>query len=293
MHWLAGLERICATDAPLAELTWYGLGGPARWLLTPSDEQELATVLQRCTQHGVEWRVLGRGANVLVRDEGFDGAVIRLSAPHWGVVSFEPPHVTAGGGAEFAELINGCAEQGLAGLENLAGIPGTVGGMVRMNAGGKYGSVSEYVRAARLMTREGRIETRGAEQLGFVYRHCELGGALVLAATFELTPATPEAVRTRFREIFGAKGAAQPPMGARSAGCVFKNPAGESAGRLIDEAGLKGRRAGGAAISQRHANFIVAQPGACARDVLDLIELARERVRDATGIDLELEIDVW
>ncbi len=293
MHWLAGLERISATDAPLAELTWYGLGGPARWLLSPGCEEELATILRRCAQHDIDWRVLGRGANVLVRDEGFDGAVIRLSAPHWQTVSFESPLVTAGGGTDFPGLVKDSVDRGLAGLDNLAGIPGTVGGIIRMNAGGKYGTASEYVSQVRLMTRDGEIETRTADQLGFAYRHCELDGALVLAATFELTPADRETVRGRFRAVLGDKGATQPPMGAHSAGCIFKNPPGEPAGKLIDVAGLKGQRIGGATISERHANFIVAHPGACARDVLDLIDVVRKRVRSATGVELELEIEVW
>jgi UDP-N-acetylmuramate dehydrogenase len=304
MTWSSGLEAICQADVPLRERTWYGLGGAARWFLTPRDEDELATVLRRCSEHGIRWRVLGRGANVLIRDHGFDGAVIHLAGPAWETVRYEPPTVPADSGVErclvhaaagvdFPRLVRDTIERGLVGLENLAGIPGTVGGAVRMNAGGRHGCLAQYLREARLAAPDGQVRVCPLAELDFGYRSSSVEGCIVTAATFELATGDRAAALERFRRIWNDKYAAQPPLSARSAGCVFKNPPGQPAGKLIDQAGLKGRRCGGAEISSRHANFILAHPGATAQDVLDLITLARERVRDTAGVELELEVEVW
>ena len=293
MHWYSGLEAICQPEAPLAPHTWYGLGGPARWLLSPRSEEELATVLRRCTEHRVPWHVLVKGANVLVRDEGFAGAVIKLSEPAWEVTRFDDPRVHAAAGVDFPRLVRQTIARGLLGLEALAGIPGTVGGEVRMNAGGKHGYLAQFVTSASLMTPAGDVQVRSNSELGFGYRSTRLDGAIVLEATLVLTPGDVSAAMERFREIWNEKYATQPPVSAKSAGCIFKNPPGHAAGRLVDEAGLKGVRRGQAEISPRHANFIMAYPGARAADVLDLIALAQQRVRARTGIELEPEVDIW
>lgn len=293
MPWCDGLAEICRPDVPLGPYTWYGLGGPARWLVEPRDEAELVDVLRRLANAEVPWRILGHGANLLVRDAGVAAAVIRLTGPAWDWVRYAPPGVHAGGGADFPKLVKHACERGLVGLENLAGIPGTLGGIVRQNAGGKYGSISQYAREVRLALPTGELVTRRAEELHFAYRHTDLGGGIVVAATLALVPGNGEEVMQRFRQIWSEKHASQPAVAQKSCGCIFKNPPGQAAGRLIDEAGLKGTRRGGAEISPRHANFIVAGPGASAANVLDLIELARERVRARTGIELELEVEIW
>lgn len=294
MPWFDGLEAICRTDVPLSEHTWYGLGGPASWLLTPRNEAELCEVLRRCAENHVPWRILGRGANVLVRDEGFDGAVIMLDGPAWEQISFDdPPRVRAGAGADFPRLVRETVQRGLAGLESLAGIPGTVGGAVRMNAGGTHGSVSDHVTSVRLVQPDGRAYDRPAAAIHFGYRSTRLDGAIIAAATFELKPDNDDTAPQRYRAIWNEKYSTQPPVSARSAGCIFKNPPGHAAGKLIDNLGMKGERSGGAEISPQHANFILAHEGARARDVLDLIQRARERVRQHTGVSLELEIEIW
>lgn len=293
MSWCSGLEDICRSDVPLSEHTWYGLGGPARWFVTPRSEDELVQVLARCAAQAIPWRILGRGANVLVRDAGVDAAVIHLTGPAWDSICFEDTLAHVGGGADFTRVAKQAVERGLVGLENLAGIPGSMGGIIHMNAGGRYGSIAQYVRDAHLATPDGQRLTRSAAQLGFTYRHCALDGAIVTAVTLALQPGDREATLARFREIWTEKHATQPPVAAKSAGCIFKNPPGHAAGKLIDEAGLKGTRRGGAEISSRHANFIVAYPGARAQDVLDLITLAQERVYRATGLTLELEVELW
>lgn len=293
MSWCSGLEAICRRDVPLRDYTWYGLGGPAAWLVTPRDEGELAQTLVQCTVARLPWRVLGRGANLLVRDAGFDGVVIRLSGPAWERTWFDPPHAHAGAGADFPKLVKQCVERGLLGLENLVGIPGSVGGAIRQNAGGRHGSVADYVHTVRLVRSDGSVRAHSAAELGFGYRRSQLDGGVVSAATFALQSGDSAAGLARYRALWNEKYASQPPLSAKSAGCVFKNPPGRAAGRLIDEAGLKGRRCGAAEISPKHANFIVAHPGATTQNVLDLITLARDRVFERTGIRLELELEVW
>ncbi len=297
MNCFAGLEAICQADAPLSGCTWYELGGPARWLLTPRDEGELAAVLERCRTHRLRWRVLGRGANVLVHDAGFDGAVIKLAGPAWEELRWEDPAVYAAAGVDFHSLVKQSVERGLGGLENLAGIPGTVGGLVRMNAGGKYGEIGQYTRSVRIMDGEGRIESWEAGRVGFSYRHTDIGARIVLGASFQLQPGERAALLERFQTIWKQKAAEQPALSGRTAGCIFKNPTAGGqrlgAGLLIDETGLKGTRIGGAEVSHKHANFIEAHAGATAQDVIDLIELVRQRVHERTGIRLELEVDVW
>jgi len=291
MSWWRGFEAIVRPEVPLGPHTWYKLGGPAAWLCEPRNPPELAALLARLRDAGVLWRVLGCGANVLVSDEGWRGAVIHLAGDFARV---ELTHtVTAAAGADFPRLIRRTIRSGLVGLEVLAGIPGSVGGLIRMNAGGKYGEVGQFVRDVTLLDRHGNLVERTAAEVGFRYRHTDLDGCIVLAARFALARGDAEAALRRHRAIWQEKYASQPPVSERSAGCIFKNPAGHSAGRLLDQAGLKGVRVGGAEISARHANFIVAHEGATAGHVIDLIRLAQDRVWNTSGIKLELEIDIW
>jgi len=295
MSWWSGLEDICQLDAPLADLTWYRLGGPARWLFTPTNEGQLAEILRRCRDNDVPWRVLGRGANILVRDEGVDAAVIHLAGASWEQVTWHADGVTAVAGAEFPHLVKQAAERGLAGLEPLAGIPGSVGGIIRMNAGGRYGEICEVLAHARVMDSAGEVSERSPEALGMAYRHTELAGCIVLGGTFRLHQEDSTTVMERFQRIWKEKHANQPAMSKRSSGCIFKNPATAPAGKLIDEADLKGTRSanGMAEISTVHANFIVARAGARTQDVLDLIALAQRRVQEHAGVALELEVEIW
>ena len=316
MSWYSEFDSICQTDAPLSRYTWYKLGGPARWLFEPRDETELARLVARCREAGVSWRVLGHGANLLVRDAGFDGAVIRLE--HCGldeaaiadcglrIAEFDRPdsnksaiatdtenHIAINAGADFPKFVRKTIGQGLVGLEVLAGIPGTIGGIVRMNAGGRYGEVKDFVRAVRIVDAVGGLRWLTCEQVGFRYRHTDLQDCVIVGAAFELQEGDPQAALDRFRDIWNEKYDQQPPVSARSAGCIFKNPPGHSAGRLIDQAGLKGARVGGAEISEKHANFIVAQNGATAADVLALIETAQRRVLEQFGVRIETEVEIW
>jgi UDP-N-acetylmuramate dehydrogenase len=292
MSWLSEFEGRIEPDVPLSPLTWFKLGGRARHMFMPADEAQLARMVQRVRQEEVPSRVLGGGANVLIRDDGVNGLVIRLSEPAFRQVRYKDDVVTATGGADLMKLSLQCSRRGLSGLECLAGIPGTVGGAIRMNAGGRFGQISDVVRSVRLMTADGVMVTRTAEELGFGYRRSKIGPCVVVSAELQLRPDDPQQVLARFHEIWEYKKATQP-LSENSAGCIFKNPQGASAGKLIDQAGLKGASQGAASVSVDHANFIITREGATASDVLKLVDRIRARVMAEFGVELELEIDVW
>ncbi len=288
----AGLDPIVQEHAPLAPLTWYRIGGPARYLVRPRTPAELADVARRCVDHGLPMRVLGLGANLLVGDAELPGAVIRLDADAWRDVRIDGTTVVAGAGADLQKLIVRTVRAGLAGLESLAGIPGSVGGSVRMNAGGKFGDLGSAVRRVTVMDSAGNAFDRLKDDLIFGYRTTNITAPFILGATLELEADDPDRLVRRTKEIWMYKRNSQP-LSGKSCGCVFKNPPGRSAGALIDAAGLKGTRVGGAEVSPKHANFIVAHPGCRAADVLSLIARIVGRVRDHAGVELEREVQVW
>ena len=292
MNWFSEFAGRIEHDVPLSPLTWFKLGGCARHVYRPAEEDQLARMVGRAHCDDIPTRVLGGGANVLIRDDGVDGVVVRLDDAVFQKVEYQGERVIAAGGADLMRLTRECARRGLAGLECMAGIPGTVGGAIRMNAGGKHGAIGETVSSARLLTPEGDLEVLRAEQLGFGYRRSAVGPRIVLSAELQLRQDDPRRVLARYEDIWECKKTSQP-FGENSAGCVFKNPPGESAGRLIDEAGMKGESIGGARVSREHANFIVTRKGATADDVLRLMDRIRQTVRRQSGIELELEIDIW
>jgi UDP-N-acetylmuramate dehydrogenase len=237
-------------------------------------------------------RVLGGGSNLLVRDEGVPGVVLRLSHPAFSNITADGTIVTAGAGASLSHLISHSVKAGLAGLDTLVGIPGTVGGALHGNAGGKSGDIGQHVRSVRVVTVAGDSFVRKEDELEFAYRSSSLNELIILEAQFALHHEDPEEITRRMRKLWIMKKATQP-LTFQSAGCIFKNPRGMSAGWLIDQAGLKGTRIGDAEFSDRHANFIVTHPGATSRDVQRLIELARSKVSEQFGVDLELEVQIW
>jgi len=292
MTWYNEFADRLERDVPLAPLTWFRLGGCAEYLFRPRDVAELAAIAARARGEEVPFRVLGAGANVLISDDGFDGVVVRLDQPAFGEVRRCDTVLTVGAGVNLMPFSRACAEDGLSGLECMAGIPATLGGAVRMNAGGKFGDISQVVRSLDILASDGSIETWNHERIGFGYRRSNLAERIVLSVTLELTKGDPVRVRHEYDECFDYKRRSQP-MADRSAGCIFKNPPGQSAGALIDRAGLKGTSVGGARVSDRHANFIVTQRGATATDVLRLIDVIKERVARMFNTELETEIEVW
>lgn len=258
----------------------------------PPDVEGLSRFLRRSASSEVSVRVLGRGANVLIRDDGFDGVVVRLDQPGFRSVRWRGSELDVGAGVDLMKLCKRCSRRGIAGLEAFAGIPATVGGAIRMNAGGHADEFGDVVTEVDVVDRNGRRETLKPEQIGFRYRHTDLEGRIVVRARLGLRRDNPETTRRRYEEHFAKKQQTQP-IRERSAGCVFKNPPGQSAGMLIDRAGLKGTTSGGARVSERHANFIVADRTATASDVLRLIDVVRDRVAKSFGTELETEVEIW
>lgn len=293
MDWSSEFTDRIEHQVPIAPLTWFRLGGPAKLVFHPTDADDLSRFLRRTCEENVPVKVLGAGANVLVSDDGFDGVVIRLDSEGFKRVEREEGGTwRVGAGVDLMPLCKSMSRNGFSGLSGLAGIPATIGGAVRMNAGGRFGEMSEVVSEARVIDQEGVIETWTREQLGFGYRRSRVGDRIVTDAVLTLSEDDPARSSREHDECLAFKRQTQP-LGDNSAGCIFKNPQGQSAGALIDRAGLKGVRRGGAYVSERHANFIVADRNARARDVIELIDHVRDRVRREFDTELETEIDIW
>jgi len=292
MKLFAGLEQIVKAEEPLGPYTWFGIGGPASYFITPRTTDELLAVVRRCRENEIPIHVLGGGANLLIDDAGVKGAVIHLGQDEFRQVVRTEKGIRASAGADMGKLVLRCVRQGLSGLEGLTGIPGSVGGCVRMNAGGAFGDIGNAVESVQVMNEEGEIFTRCRDDLAFAYRSTNIAAKFVLAAEFRLVEDDPHRILKQVKQIWIYKKNTQP-LARRNAGCVFKNPRGLSAGALIDKAGLKGRRVGGTCVSEKHANFILVDPPGKTSDVLKLINIIRETVYKKTEVYLELEIEVW
>ena len=287
-----GFDEIVRLREPLAPHTWLGIGGPAQYFAEPRTIDELQTLVKRAAAEGLQIRLLGGGSNVLVRDDGVPGVVVRLSAPVFAEIEATKQIVRAGGGARLGHVISTAVRAGLGGLETMVGIPGTIGGALHGNAGSSGGDIGQWTCQADVMTRTGEIITRQREDLVFAYRQSSLDDLAILQAKFQLESDDPQELTKRMQKQWIVKKAGQP-LAHQSAGCIFKNPRGISAGMLIDQAGLKGTRIGGAEVSDRHANFIVVDRDATSHDVLQLIDTMRSGVAEQLGVELELEIEVW
>ncbi len=296
---IANFKGELTEHEPLGRHTSFGIGGPADVLACPVDRNGLAILLEEIRKRGLKHFVLGGGTNLLVRDGGFRGVVISLQ--HMDMVRIEREYRSVGGtfavlcaeaGAPLAKLHFFATEQGLTGLEFAAGIPGTVGGAVCMNAGTAAGETGDVVESVTLITPDGALVTRGREELGFGYRTANIAaGYVVVDARIVLRRDDRERVKARVKELLDKRKLRQP-AGLPNAGSVFKNPQEESAGKLIESAKLKGRRVGDAQISDKHANFIVNLGKATAKDVLDLMEIVKQTVLEVHGVRLEPEIKI-
>lgn len=274
----------------LAPLTSYKLGGRAAWFVEVDDHDHLDDVLSSLPP-SVEMLVLGRGSNLLVADSGFAGLVVRLGGVFLDVTVEDDGTAVAGGAAPLPRVARASAEAGRCGLEFYAGIPGTVGGAVVMNAGGHGSDTAERLISAVVLNRTtGERSVRTARELSLSYRHSNLGrDDLVTSARFSTSPCDRSHAEARIREITRWRKQHQP-GGTFNAGSIFKNPSGDAAGRLIDAAGLKGFRCGGVAVSEMHANFFTADEDAVAQDVWDLVSAVRTRVFESEGVWLKPEI---
>ena len=282
---------VIRRDEPLAKRTTLRVGGPADIYVEPASENELAAVLKFCGERGLKFFVLGRGSNLLVRDGGFRGVVIGLSHAQFSRVEIAGERLHCGAGAKLKTVAVEAKRNGLAGLEFLEGIPGSVGGALRMNAGAMSGATFDIVALVRVMDFDGNVRELTPNDMAVEYRCCgTLKTHIALDAVLKGRMDAREAIEQRMNEYSKKRWAAQPAM--PSAGCAFKNPAAMSAGKLIDELGLKGTRVGGAVVSAEHGNFIVNDGSATARDVLALIEVLKQRVREAHGIELNTEVEI-
>jgi UDP-N-acetylenolpyruvoylglucosamine reductase len=288
---LVSSSTVIHANEPLTKRTTLRVGGPADVLIEPASESDLSAILRWCSSRGVNFFVLGRGSNLLVRDGGFRGVVICLPAAAFGRIEIKGERLQCGAGAKLKNVANEARRAGLSGVEFLEGIPGSVGGALRMNAGAMGSATFNGVERIRVMTPDGVGMELSPGEFEVGYRNCPLlKSHVALGAVFKCRVSTPEAVAQRMTEFSQKRWSSQPPK--PSAGCMFKNPTQCPAGKLIDELGLKGTRVGGAVVSDEHGNFIVNDGAATAQDVLELIAILKERVRTERGIELHTEVEI-
>jgi UDP-N-acetylenolpyruvoylglucosamine reductase len=278
-------------DEPLARRTTLRVGGPAEIYVEPASETDLAAVLKFCAVHDVNFFVLGRGSNLLVRDGGIRGVVISLRQPVFNAIEIAGGQLRCGAGAKLKQVAVEAKRAGLTGVEFLEGIPGSVGGALRMNAGAMGAATFDAIETIRVMDYTGTVRELAAAGVRVEYRCCALlKDHIALGAVFKCRTALCEEVKQRMDVYSKQRWTSQP--AAPSAGCCFKNPPTIPAGRLIDELGLKGLRVGGAMVSLEHGNFIVNDGSATARDVLELIVLLKARAKSERGIELHTEVEI-
>ncbi|WP_421722846.1 UDP-N-acetylmuramate dehydrogenase [Bauldia sp.] len=285
-----GIRGRISVDAPLAPFTWFRVGGPAEVLFQPADADDLALFLQRLDP-AVPVLVIGVGSNLLVRDGGIDGVVIRLTAKGFGhAVREDGNHIRAGTALPDKRLAAFARDQGLSGFAFFHGVPGTVGGALRMNAGANGVETRERLVAAHAVDRSGKRHTLTNEEMGFSYRHSATPGDLIFTeAVFAGMPDDPEAIQAAMDSVDAHREAAQP-IRDKTGGSTFTNPPGGKAWQLVDAAGCRGLRVGGAMVSEKHCNFLINDQDASAYDLERLGETVRARVLDTSGIRLEWEI---
>jgi UDP-N-acetylenolpyruvoylglucosamine reductase len=282
---------VIRRDEPLAKHTTLRVGGPADAYVEPANEHDLAAVLQFCGGRGLKFFVLGRGSNLLVRDGGFRGVVICLSQAHFSRVEIDGEKLRCGAGARLKSVAVEARRNGLCGLEFLEGIPGSIGGALRMNAGAMGGATFDAVESVRVMDFDGTIREMQPREMCVAYRGCAtLKHCIALSAVLRGKPDSVESIAQRMSAYSQKRWNSQP--AAPSAGCLFKNPETIPAGKLIDELGLKGLRVGGARVSQEHGNFLVNDGNATAADVLELIGILQAKARAERGLELHTEVEI-
>lgn len=275
----------------LAKHTTLRVGGPADIYVEPASEEDLAGVVKFCNEHDLPFFVIGRGSNLLVRDGGVRGVVICLAQVNFSRIEVAGERLRCGAGAKLKNVAVEAKRNGLSGVEFLEGIPGSVGGALRMNAGAMGGATFDVIESVRFMDYARKIQERSRAGMPVEYRCCPLlKDHIALDAVFKCQPAPREDIEKRLKAFSEKRWASQPT--APSAGCTFKNPGTIPAGKLIDELGLKGTRVGGAVVSAEHGNFIVNDGNATARDVLELIAILQQRAKAGRGIELQTEIEI-
>ena len=280
--------RLIANQ-PLSDLTWFRVGGPAQVLFTPADAEDLAALLAGLDPE-IPVTVIGLGSNLIVRDGGVPGVVVRLGGKAFGSVAIDGDHLRVGTAVPDMRLAKAAAEAGLDGLAFFRGIPGSIGGALRMNAGAHGGETTDVLIAAEGVDRKGDRRTFGHAEMGFAYRHSGAPDDVIFThAVFRGRPGDRESIEAEMDRVTAAREAAQP-IRERTGGSTFKNPPGGKAWQLVDAAGCRGLRVGGAEVSPMHCNFLINRDGATAADIEGLGEEVRRRVRETSGVDLHWEI---
>ncbi len=283
---------ITKRNAPLAPFTHLKIGGPAEFLVQPRTVDELNAVLTACQRDKLKVRMLGGGYNLLIQDDPVPGVVIRLTTEPFTFLKRDGKRVTAGGGGQLFDLIAFSVKHGLGGLETLVGIRGTVGGSVRCNVGDRSGEISQTVRNVTVLTEAGKVQVRGRDELTFSEHQSDLDEPVILSVEFELEAEQPTAVLKRMRKAWIQRKAAEP-LSFQAGVRLFRNPPGQTAATLIDRAQMTKAKVGSVELSERNSNYAVAHPGTRARDILQLVDEVKTKVRERTGVTLERELHVW
>jgi UDP-N-acetylmuramate dehydrogenase len=296
MPWWKNLKKPGKLSEPLKKHTTFRIGGPAQFFFRPEDLEELRQIVGIARKRNLKVLALGSGSNLLVSDKGVRAVVVKLDKPGFQKISYFENILETGAGRPLSRLLSYCRGQGLSGLEFMAGIPGTVGGALSMNAGVRAGkkllAIGDLVESVQVLDYNGKIKILEGRKLKFGYRRSNLSKYIILSCRFKLNFKSSGEIQDKIADYLKRRGNTQD-YTRPNAGCVFKNPDGDSAGRLIDACGLKGKKIGGAAVSFKHANFILNQNRCSARDVLALVKLIRKAVKKKYGILLEPEIKIW
>lgn len=292
MNWCKSLKGKIRLDEPLADHTTFKIGGPAKYFIEPKDLDDLNRLVDLTRSRKMPFLVIGRGSNLLVSDKGVNGLVVKLNSPYFKKISFKNNICIAGAGCTLSEVIKNSVEHHLSGLEFLIGVPGTVGGALVMNAGTAQKSIADYVEEVTVMDYNGNIKALNKKEIKFGYRQSGLSKYIVLNSRFKFTGKKKQEIELTIEDYLDERKQKQE-LRLPSAGCIFKNPSKSYAGRLIDLCGLKGRRVGDACICVKHANFIVNLGNARASDVLSLMGLISEEVKNKFNVVLEPEIKIW
>jgi UDP-N-acetylmuramate dehydrogenase len=289
---LEQFPEITKANVPLAPFTHLRIGGPAEFFVEPRTVAELTAVLGLAGKNKIPLRVFGGGVNLVIRDETVPGIVMRLTAPAFTEIHVDGKRVKAGCGAKLAELVSETARHGLAGFETLVGIPATVGGALRCNAGDRSGDMGQFVLRVEVLDEQGQVSVRERDELRFGEHSSNLDDPVLLSAEFALDNDSSDAIIKRMRKAWIHRRASEP-LPYEHAARVFQNPRGQSATALLEQAGVARAKVGKAEVSSRNANYIVTHDGATARDVLALMELMREKVLETSGVELVPELVSW
>jgi len=294
MNWWKNLKGKVRLREPLKNHTTFKIGGPAKFFVEPKDPDDLKSLLILAKKYKFPLFVMGGGSNLLINDAGINGVVIKLNAPYFNKISYKGNYLSAGAGVWLNKVVSSAGKRGLSGAEFLAGIPGTIGGALAMNAGIAKDncSIQKLVEKVTVMDYNGNIKVLNKKDLKFGYRESGLSKYIILSALLRLNRKSKKQIGDAIKAYLEYRRLTQD-LSKPSAGCVFRNPQGNSAGRLIDLCGLKGKKIGGAGVSRKHANFIVNLGNGSASDVLKLAVFIRKKVKNKFNINLTPEIKIW